>query len=113
MIERNAPGRRAGHLPRGHLRVLLAKGRDHVASGHVARGELLRVHPDAYAVVALAQHGHVADTRQTRQLVLDLQRRVIAQVKLVITLARQVDRDGKSERPTRIGTSASARTRFA
>ena len=47
-------------------------------------GELLGIEPDPHAVVALAEHGDVADARQPCQLVLDLEQRVIAQIELVV-----------------------------
>src|SRR5947207_7100443 len=51
-------GRRA-ELPRGHLHVLLADGRHHIARGEVTRGELLRIEPHPHRVVT-------ADRKSTR-----------------------------------------------
>ena len=51
---------------------------DHVGGGQVAGGHLLRVEPDPHAVVALAQVGHVAHAVDPLQLVLDLDRGVVA-----------------------------------
>ena len=52
---------RPAELPGRHLDVLLAQGGDDVPGGHVARGELVGIDPDAHAVVLLAQQGDVAD----------------------------------------------------
>ena len=46
-------------------------------------GHLLRVEPDPHAVVALAEVGDVADARQPRQLVAELDGGVVAQVEAV------------------------------
>ena len=55
--------------------------------------QLLRVEPEPHAVVALAEVGDVADARQTRQLVADLDGGVVAQVEVVAAVVRreQVD----------------------
>ena len=71
-------------LAGGHLKVLLADGRDDVASGHVALGQLVGVEPDPHAVIALAEHGHFADARQPRHLVANVHVGVVAQVELVV-----------------------------
>ena len=47
-------------------------------------GELVRVEPDAHAVVVRAEEAHVADARQAGQGVLDLDGGVVAQVELVV-----------------------------
>ena len=54
--------------------------------GQVARRQLLRVEPDPHAVVALAEVGDVADAVEPGQLVLDLDRGVVAQVEVVVRL---------------------------
>ena len=64
--------RRLADAAGGHLHVLLAERLQHVAGGHVARGELLGIEPDAHAVVAGAEELGVADAGQTRQRVLHL-----------------------------------------
>ena len=58
-------------------------GADHVAGRHVPRRQLLRVEPDAHAVVARAEERDVADAGDAGQLVLDVDRGVVAQVELV------------------------------
>ena len=54
--------RRLADLPGGHLHVLLAQDPDHVAGRQVPRLQLVRVEPDAHAVVLLAE----GDARRRR-----------------------------------------------
>jgi hypothetical protein len=81
-------GRRAhGRLADGagrHLDVLFADGRDHIARSQAARGDFLRVEPDAHGVVARPEKLHRPGAGQPRQDVLDLQHRVVAQIDLVV-----------------------------
>src|ERR1700736_6577462 len=51
--------RRLADLPGRHLHVLLAQDADHVAGRQVPRLELIRVQPDAHAVVLLPENRHV------------------------------------------------------
>src|SRR5208337_5543612 len=53
--------RRLADLPGRHLHVLLAQDPDHVVDREIPRLELVRVQPDAHAVVSLAEDYHVAD----------------------------------------------------
>ena len=76
-------GRRAD-LAGGHLHVLLADGRDHIAGGQIARRHLLRIEPHAHGVVAGAEHAHVAHAIQARERVAHVQRGVVAQVQGVV-----------------------------
>ena len=80
--------------PGGDLDVLLLDGADDVEGRQAQRGHLFRVEPDAHAVIALAERGHVADAGETEQLVLELDGGVIAQVEAVVEAVRreQVDR---------------------
>ena len=57
---------------------------DHVAGRQVPRRQLVRVEPDAHAVVLLAEDEHVADAVHAGQRVLELDGGVIAQVELVV-----------------------------
>ena len=66
--------RRRAELAGRDLHVLLANRVDDVARGQAARGDLLRIEPDAHRVVAAAELLHVADAVEARQLVLDVQR---------------------------------------
>ena len=52
------------------------------------RRHLLRVEPEPHAVVALAEVGDVADARQARQLVAELDGGVVAQVEAVAAARR-------------------------
>ena len=72
----------------GDLHVLFADGGDHVAGGQVARGDLVRVEPDAHGVIARAENLHVARAGNARQHILHLQRGIIAQINLVIAARR-------------------------
>ena len=54
-----------------HLDVLLPQRPDHVAGGHVARGQLVGIEPDPHAVVLLAEDHRVAHALEPRQLVAD------------------------------------------
>ena len=85
--------RRLADLPGGDLRVLLFDGGDDVGGRKVAGGHLLRVEPQPHAVVALAEIGDVAHARHARQLVLELDGGVVAQVEAVAGAVRrkQVD----------------------
>ena len=85
--------RRLADLAGGHLDVLLRDRVDHVGGGQVAERHLLRVEPDPHAVVALAEVGDVAHAVQPRQLVAELDRRVVAQVEVVAAVVgrEQVD----------------------
>ena len=81
-------------LAGGDLDVLLLNDRDDVVRRHIERRHLLRVEPDAHAVIALAEIGDVAHAGQAEQLVLDLRGGVVGQVEVVVGAARgeQVDR---------------------
>src|SRR5207245_2695648 len=70
-------GRRLPDLPGRHLDVLLLDGADDVADTQVARGQLVRVQPDAHAVIALANVGHVTHPLEPRQLIPNLNGGVI------------------------------------
>ena len=76
--------RRLADLPGRHLHVLLAQDPDHVADRQVPRLQLVRVQPDAHAVVLLAEDDHVADALHPGHGVLELDRGVIAQVERVV-----------------------------
>ena len=71
-------------LPGGHLDVLLGDGRDHVHGAEVQRRHLVGVEPDPQAVVALAEVGDAGDAGEPAQLVLDVDRRVVAQEQVVV-----------------------------
>ncbi len=85
--------RRLAELAGGDLRVLLLDGAGHVGRGQAAGLHLHRIEPDAHAVVALAEIGDVADARKAREFVLQLNRGVVAQVKIVASEVgrKQVD----------------------
>ena len=74
------PRRRRRHpdLARGHLLALLLDRRDHVLRHQRARLQLVRIEPDPHRILAGAEHGDVADARQPRQLVADVDGGVVA-----------------------------------
>jgi hypothetical protein len=80
-------------LAGGDLHVLLAQGGDDVRGREVMLGHAVRIEPDAHAVVLLAQIGDVAHAFQSGEFIPDLDRRVVAQVELVVPAVRreQVD----------------------
>ena len=81
--------RRLADLAGGDLDVLLLRSRaDDVGRGQVAERHLLGVEPDPHAVVALAEVGDVADALQPGQLVVELDRGVVAQVEVVAACRR-------------------------
>ena len=79
-----APIGRLADLAGGRLDVLAADRVGHVDGGHVARRQLLRVEPDADAVVALAHDADVGDAVHAQQLVLDVDEGEVAQVDVVV-----------------------------
>ncbi len=72
--------RRLTDLSGRHLHVLLAQDQDHVVDRQIPRLQLVRVQPDAHAVVLLAEDAHIADALHSGDGVLDMDRGVIAQV---------------------------------
>ena len=80
--------RRAEHAGR-HLDVLFADRAHDVGRRQLARGQPIRIEPDAHAVFAGAEDLHGADARQARQLVLHLQERVVRQVEHVVAVVRR------------------------
>ena len=71
----------------GHLAILLLDGINHIDRCQVLGGELIRIEPDAHAVVARPEKSHVADSFDARQVVLDAQGREVAEIKLVVVIA--------------------------
>ena len=79
--------RLGAHHASGHLHVLLAHGRHHIAGRHVARRDLLRIEPQAHGVAAAAEDLDLAHARDARQRVAHLQFGVVAQVFQVVAVA--------------------------
>ena len=78
-LELLSPGDRLlPDLAGGDLQVLLGDGDDHIGGAHGERRELVRIEPDAEAVVALAEVGDPGDPGEPAQLVADVDRRVVA-----------------------------------
>ena len=89
-LEVRGAGRgRGAELAGRDLHVLLADLAHDVARREVKRGDLLGIEPDAHRVVAGAEHARVADAVDSRELVADVQRRVVGEVEHVVTLVRR------------------------
>ena len=67
------------------LHVLVADRINHLLGRQVERREPFGVEPDAHAVVALAEQADVANAFDSGQLILDVDRRVVAQVEVVVS----------------------------
>jgi len=76
--------RRHADLTRRHLFVLLLQRLDHVLGIQAAHLQLVGIEPDAHRILAGAEHQDVADAGQARNLVLELDGRVVAQVEAVV-----------------------------
>ena len=75
--------------PGGDLDVLVLDGVDDVRGRQAPRGQLVRVEPEAHAVIALTEHDDVADPLEAEQLVLDLDGGEIAHVDAVVAAVRR------------------------
>ena len=73
----------------GDLDVLLADGGHDVAGGEIPGCNPVRIQPDAHRVIAGTKDPDVAGPRNTCQDVLDLERRVIAQIDIIIAAVRR------------------------
>jgi hypothetical protein len=68
------------------LDVLLADGPHHVAGRQSVLGHLLRVQPDAHRIVARAEQPDLPDPLDAGQAVLDVEQRIVAQVRHVVAV---------------------------
>ena len=68
---------------------MLLHGAHHVGGGQATRGDLVRIEPDAHRILTGAENLHLADARQTGQLILDLQGGVVAQVQRIVLAGRR------------------------
>src|SRR5690606_26111262 len=73
----------------GGLHVLLADRVGDVACGKRMLGRLLRIDPHAHRIVARAEDLHLPDTFDTGEAVLDVQRRIVAQIGDVVAVRRR------------------------
>ena len=97
-VERDLPllvraGRLLADLPGGDLEILAAHGVDHVRGVQVHAGHPLRIDPNPHAVVFGAEGDHIPDAVDARQLVLDVDRHVVAQIELVVAIVGRGERD--------------------
>src|SRR5262249_58158796 len=79
------------------LKILRAQRGEHVAGGEIIGRRLVRVEPDAHRIFATAVELHIADARQARQHVLDVEGRVVRQVERVARLVRRVEVNGQQD----------------
>src|SRR5215475_6947493 len=79
------------------LQVLRAQRREYVARIEIVGRGLVRVEPDAHRIFASALELHVADARQAREHLLDVQGRVVREVERVARLVRRVNVNGQED----------------
>ena len=84
--------RRHADLAGRDLLALLLDGVDHVLRHQTEGIELLRVHPDPHRILAGAHHRDVADAGQARQLVDQVDRRVVPHEEAVVLAVRRIQR---------------------
>ena len=83
--------RRHADLPGRDLLALLTNDPDHVFRHQPVGIELLRVHPDPHRIFAGPHHRDVADPRQPRQIVDQVDRRVIPHIERVARAIRRIE----------------------
>src|SRR5262249_35831625 len=85
--------RRLTDLAGWYLNILWLDKVGHILSVEILRRHLLWSEPQSHAVVALAQVSDVADARQTRKFVADLDGSVVAQfeIRATLVLGKKVD----------------------
>ncbi len=81
--------RRCADHAGGGLHVLRADFVDDVGGGEAALGDLLRIEPDPHRIVARAEQLHLADALDAREPVLDVQHRVVAQIRHIVAVVRR------------------------
>jgi len=84
-------------MPAAALHVLLADRIGDVACGKRMLGRLLRIDPHAHRIVARAEDLHLPDAFDAREAVLDVQRRIVAQIGDVIAVRRRNEIDHHDE----------------
>src|SRR5262249_57027122 len=84
--------RRLAEPSRGGIKVLMANGVGDVEGRHFKRGQLLRIEPDADAVVALAEVIDIGHAIDAQQFIAHIQRGEVAQVDVVeSTIGDEID----------------------
>ena len=78
--------RRRAEDARRHLHVLLTNRADDVGRRELARGEAIRIEPDAHAELAGAEHLRAAHAWNARELVLHAQVGVVREIEVVVAL---------------------------
>ena len=90
--------RRRADLARGDLLALLLDRLDDVLRHQPAHLQLVRIEPDPHRILAGAEHRHIADAGQSRQLVAEIDGGVVAQIQAVIGRVRRGQRDEQQDR---------------
>ena len=95
---RTASAARAGtggtpRPPAGATTFCSLTTRGNVGGGHAQPRHLVRVEPDAHAVVARAEDAHQADAGNARERVLHIQQRVVAEEDGVVAALGRGERD--------------------
>ena len=83
-------GRRADDTG-GRLHVLRADLANDVAGRESALRNLLRIEPHAHRIVATAELLHVTDAGNTREAILDVEQRVVAEISRVVAVVGRQD----------------------
>jgi hypothetical protein len=91
-------GRRLADLARRDVLALLLDDPADVRRREAERVELLRIEPDAHRILADAQHVDVADARQARQLVDQVDGRIVAEIEAVVALVWRGQRHDLQDR---------------
>ena len=81
--------RRRADLAGGDFLALLLQRPHHVGGVEAARLQLVRIEPDAHRILAGAEDGDIADARQARKLVLEIDGRVVGEVEAVVAVVRR------------------------
>src|SRR5262249_47904625 len=89
--------RRLSDLPGPDRRLGLADRLSDISGGQLACRELLGVEPDAQGIVLLPETGDLADAGKAKQLVLDLDAGVVAQVEVVAAPVRRGQPDEEED----------------
>ena len=80
--------RRCPDLAGSDIPALLLQRMYDILGVEAARLEFVGIEPDAHRILAGAEHIDVADARQSRQFILEIDRGVISQIEAVVAVVR-------------------------
>ena len=83
----------ATDIPGRDLNILLAQRFHDIAGRHAQCGDLVGVQPDAHRVIPGPKELDVADSFDAREVVTDLQKRVVGEIEVVVAPIRRHDAD--------------------